>query len=326
MLAAFGINAAVQAMVPVARAWSNRVYRLTTDAGSFAVKELRNPWQESRWSEWLVEAWQFEQQAYAAGVSMPTPILRSDGGCLAWVDTVDGSGEAPVRLHHWIDGYPAPLGPVDPSVARWAGRLLATLHDLAIVPDDRGRFPIPNTDAVDRWPSLVAAARRHGASWAASLADHAASVEMIADLAGAAALRSEAEVMSHGDVDQKNIVLGDAGPALCDWDVAGPVVPRRELADVAMSLAAWSNEDIARQVVTAYRESHDAELCFVASDLGPSMMSGLDWLAFNVERAIGARPAEPADAVVGDGLVPELLAALPGQLAMALRLPDVLSM
>jgi hypothetical protein len=130
--------------------------------------------------------------------------------------------------------------------------------------------------------------------------------------------------MSHGDIDQKNIVLG-GGPALCDWDVAAPVVPRQELADVALSLAGWTNARVAGHVVAGYLDAcGGAQLEFAPSDLGPSLMAGLDWLAFNVVRAIGTPPAEPAEVALGDRLVLELLGALPGQVASALRVEDFL--
>ena len=48
--------------------------------------------------------------------------------------------------------------------------------------------------------------------------------------------------MTHGDVDQKNILLTADGPVLCDWDAAAPMIPARELADVAMSLAGWKQQ------------------------------------------------------------------------------------
>lgn len=325
VLTAFGRTGTAVDMVAVERAWSNRVFRLTTDDGLFAVKQLRNPWEYPHWREWLGESWQFERRAYAAGVSMPGSIPNpQDDGCLAWVETVDGSDVVPVRLHHWVEGTPAPLGPVEPLVARWAGEVLATLHGFAIVPADRDLFPVPNTGIVEEWPDLVAAAHRHGASWASLLGEHSSSVEIIADLARSAALRPETEVMSHGDIDQKNIVLG-GGPALCDWDVAAPVVPRQELADVAMSLAGWTNARVAGHVVAGYLDAcGGAQLEFAPSDLGPSLMAGLDWLAFNVVRAIGTPPAEPAEVALGDRLVLELLGALPGQVASALRVEDFL--
>jgi hypothetical protein len=48
-------------------------------------------------------------------------------------------------------------------------------------------------------------------------------------------------------------------------------------------------------------------------------MIGLDWIAFNVERAIGVRQASPAEAARGSQLVLELLAELPVHVQRALQ-------
>jgi hypothetical protein len=47
----FGLGDRVLSMHPLKGAWSNRVYRLVTDRGEFAVKQLLNPWQDPRWAE-----------------------------------------------------------------------------------------------------------------------------------------------------------------------------------------------------------------------------------------------------------------------------------
>jgi aminoglycoside phosphotransferase (APT) family kinase protein len=57
----------------------------------------------------------------------------------------------------------------------------------------------------------------------------APAVALIADLTRSAGFRPDQEVMTHGDIDQKNLLLTAAGPVLCDWDLAAPIVPRREL-------------------------------------------------------------------------------------------------
>jgi len=148
----------------------------------------------------------------------------------------------------------------------------------------------------------------------------APAVALIADLTRSAGFRPDQEVMTHGDIDQKNLLLTAAGPVLCDWDLAAPIVPRRELADVAMSLAAWTDLDIAREVVRSYRLAGGDDTTIGPPDLGQSMMIGLDWVAFNVERAIGLRPAAAAEASLARELVPGLLAAIPVQVAAATRI------
>jgi hypothetical protein len=148
----------------------------------------------------------------------------------------------------------------------------------------------------------------------------APAVALIADLARSAGFRPDQEVMTHGDIDQKNLLLAKTSPVLCDWDLAAPIVPRRELADVAMSLAAWTDLGIAREVVRSYRLAGGDDTPIGPSDLGQSMMIGLDWVAFNVERAIGQRPTPAAEASMARELVPGLLAAIPAQAAAAAQI------
>lgn len=325
MLAAFGIRGRVRGMTSVAGAWSNRVYRLDADTGTFAVKELRNPWDSPRWREWLAAAWEFEQLALAAGVPMPEPVPNpGDGGCLAWVGVAHGDVIVPVRLHVWVDGAAAESGPVTGEVAAWAGRTLARLHLLGIQPADRGVFPVISTATARRWPTFAEQAHLAGAPWAGQLLDLVPTVSLIAELAESSALRHAGEVMTHGDVDQKNLLITTDGPVLCDWDVAMPLVPRRELADVAMSMAGWEHPGIARSVTAAYSSAGGEPADFGPEDLGPSLMTGLDWIAFNIGRATGARPATSAESALSNRLLPGLLARLPREVDAALGVRQIL--
>lgn len=326
MISAFGLGGPVWRWTPVSGAWSNRVFRLDMVGEAFAVKQMRNPWDLPGWEEWLAEAWSFELLAITAGVAAPAPVPNPEtGGCLAHVRSErDPAIFVPVRVHRWVTGTAFPAGPVDRATAQWAGHVLATMHQLAVRPDDRSLFPVPNTDTAARWPDLTADARQSGAHWAPLMAAAAPSVVRIAELASAAGHLPAEEVMSHGDIDQKNLLLTATGAVLCDWDVAMPVVPRREVADVAMSLAAWHDNDVARDVVRAYRASGGDDTQITATDLGPSIMNGLDWIAFNVERALGQRPAHSAEVTRSQNLLTGLLAALPGQLDAAQRITDIL--
>jgi len=53
-------------------------------------------------------------------------------------------------------------------------------------------------------------------------------------------------------------------------------------------------------------------------------MVALDWAAFNVERAIGLRAATAPETILARRLTPELLAAIPDQVAVAMRVSDIL--
>ncbi len=316
VLAAFGLPGAPVAVTAVEGGWSNRVLRLRTTQGDYAVKELQNPWGEPRWREWLEEGWRLERAVVAAGIGVPEAVPVPDTpGCVAFVARADGSGDAPVRVHRWVDAARPGPGPVTLDVAAWAGRTLAAIHALAMEPRDPSLFPVPGTWTADTWPDLVARTRAAGVSWWGLLSVAGSSVRRAADLVPAP--DGTPAVMSHGDLDQKNLLVTRAGPLLCDWDVAVPLVPERDLADVAVSLASWRDRAVALEVLGAYAEAGGSVRPPRPQDVGPSLMVRLDWIAFCVDRASGVRPADRDEAARAASLVPGLLGELERQVEVA---------
>jgi Ser/Thr protein kinase RdoA (MazF antagonist) len=306
VLAAFGEPGEVTAYAEVAGGWSNRVWRLTTTRGDYAVKELRNAWGEPRWLEWLAEGWRLELAARAGGVAMPEPIAnRRTGQPTAYVARSEGSGEAPVRLHRWVESEPVPREPVGPDLARWVGRTLATVHALALRPTAAdlysGRVGLTTADV---WPDLVARSRAVGAPWAEDLA----AAEGVARRASELLVPWDPadEILCHGDVDQKNLLLAPDGPRLCDWDVVLPRRPAHDLAEAALSMASWRSPDVAVAVVSAYRDAGGSSRPPEPSDLGPSLASRLGWIRFTVDRALDATQGDSTDAPDVTALVTDL--------------------
>ena len=318
VLAAFGVTGGVTAYVEVAGGWSNRVWRLATTQGAFAVKELRNAWGEPRWLEWLDEGWRVERAAIVAGIAAPEPVPAADGGCLAHVDRADGSAAVPVRLHRWVESVPVPRQPVDAPLARWVGRALAAQHALALqplVPElYAGRRGL-TTAAV--WPDLVARSRSAAAPWSEALA----AAQPWATRASALLVDDDAPtVLGHGDLDQKNLLISADGPLLIDWDVVLPVVPAHDLAHAAVTMASWRDPTTAAEVITGYREAGGAARDLTPTDLGPALASRLGWIRFTVDRALSAYAA--GGAWRGDGSeIPELLADLARRVTLAESLP-----
>jgi Ser/Thr protein kinase RdoA (MazF antagonist) len=320
VLAAFGEPGEVTAYDEVAGGWSNRVWCLTTARGDYAVKELRNAWGEPRWREWLAEGWRLELAARTAGVAMPEPVANpATGEALAYVGRSDGSGEAPVRLHRWIGSTPVPREPVAPELASWVGRTLATVHALAMrptVPDIySGRVGLTTADV---WPDLVARSRAAGAPWAERLA----AAEGVARRATALLEPWDPvdEILCHGDVDQKNLLVAEDGPQLCDWDVVLPRLAAHDLAEAAMSMACWRSRHAAAQVIAGYRDGGGVVDELAPRDLGPSLASRLGWIRFSIDQALAARADGrqlPDGPDIGD-----LLADLDQRLAVAESMPD----
>lgn len=314
VLAAFGLPGTPVAMDEVAGAWSNRVLRLRTTTGDYAVKELRNPWGEPRWREWLDEGWRLELAALAAGVAVPEPVRTADGGCLAEVPRADGAGTVPVRVHRWVEAATVPPGPVAPAVARWVGRTLAQVHRLALRPTApdlyAGRAWLTSADV---WPGLVARAAAVGAPWTEPLAR----AEPVARRASALLVPWDAgpEVLCHADVDPSNLLLSATGPRLCDWDVVLPRLASQDLAHAAVTMASWRAPDVAAAVVAGYRDAGGGVPRLRPTDLGPSLAARLGWIRFTVDRALEAEARGSTTAEAAD--VPDLLVDLAHRVAVA---------
>ncbi len=289
VLDAFGLSGEVSAYAEVAGGWSNRVLRLSTTRGDYAVKELRNAWGEPRWLEWLDEGWQVEHAAIEAGISAPAPVPTRAGDCVAYVERSDGSATVPVRLHRWVDAATVPREPVTPQLAMWLGSTLATQHALALQPlraelyADRLGL---TTAAV--WPDLVERSRAADAVWGDALADAEPwarrATELLVD-------DGASTVLAHGDIDQKNLLVAADGPLLIDWDVVLPVVPSQDVAHAAVTMASWRDPEVAAAVLRGYRAAGGELTAPSPTDLGPALASRLGWIRFTVDRAVAARAA-----------------------------------
>jgi len=283
VLAAFGLPGRIISSEQVGRAWSNRVFHVRTGEGEYAIKQLLNPWQEPDWLGWLQEAAEFELKAFAAGISMPRPITAPDGS--VFVET--GSGT--FRAHEWAAGDPCPDGPIDEKTAHAVGADLARVHALHHRPNRTDVFPTLTRSNIDGWTELILRLGGRDQDLARQAAAATPAVRRIGALLDRSITDFSDEPMSHGDVDQKNLILTPAGPVLCDWDVAAPWPPRQELARTALSLAAWKVPAVARAVITGYREGGGEPYEIMPEDLGVDACVGLDWTVLCLERASGLR-------------------------------------
>ena len=293
VLSAFGVDGGLTAFVEVDGGWSNRVFRLTTTHADLAVKHLRNAWGEPRWRDWLAEGWRLELAARAAGVLAPEPVaVPGTTECVADVPRRDGGGTVPVRVHAWVDAARLPREPVTLMQAQEVGGIVACIHGLGALPlrpelyDSRSRRA-----TADSWPDLVSRARAAEAPWA----DQLDAAEHLVHRADALLVDdASAAVLSHGDIDQTNLLATGAGLNLVDWDVVLPVVPAHDLARAALTMASWRAPAVARAVVDGYRRTTGSGIALQPTDLGPALSSRLGWIRFGVDRYADARGSATA--------------------------------
>jgi aminoglycoside phosphotransferase (APT) family kinase protein len=256
----------------------NRLYRLDTDEGSFAVKELNH---DRIWAYRHDMVFRFEQAACAAGIPMPEPI----------------SASADALVHRWVDGEPVPEEPVPVAFAFEIGAILARIHAL-----DVEWSAAPTDDATPRdWAELAERSVATGQPWADELASHVDTLLAIAHFVDSCE-RPGPVVLTHKDVHPWNLLARDGRPVVLDWELSGMLDLASELGSTALSLSKGAGfDDIDPAVFGAVLDGY-VEGGGALPSSGPSwfvfMISG--WLGFtrwNIVRCLAG-----VDATTGPDL------------------------
>ncbi len=208
------LGAPIGPMIPVHGGFANRMYRLDTDSGSFAVKELNIV--DRRWAYHVDDVFRFERAAFAAGIPMPEPISASHH----------------TLVHRWVDGEKLPEAPMSAAYAYEIGEILARIHALDVA---WPHVSIEEPTSQD-WPELAERAAATGQPWADELASHVDTFLAITHFV-ATCERPGPVVLSHKDIQPWNLLAREGRPVVLDWELSGMIDLSSELGSTALSLA-----------------------------------------------------------------------------------------
>ncbi len=290
---AFHLGRAMRPLEPVPGGLSHRMWRLTSARGVFAIKQLNRDWGNPDYTEWYERAFGVEMAAVDAGVPMPRPIRAYETGrCLA---ELPGPDDEPitVRAHEWVDAKALGNRAYNGETVAEVGATLARIH-LLDLRSDTSPEAILRIHGEEHWLHLTQRIEDARCLWASQLRG---CLPTIADLeAFVVASRAElgTPLLSHRDASPKNFLVSPGGRLfLIDWDAAGPVSPRQEVAKVCLD---WARADLgmperllARAVLAGYRRAGGDLPAPQPSDFGEFLCTTLGWLEFNVRRTLGER-------------------------------------
>lgn len=245
---AFALGAPRDGAVPVARGEMGRVWRVDTDRGRHAVKELFYPLDEADARADVA----FQQAALEAGLPMPRPITRPGGDVLLELER-PGRGMVAFRVYEWVEL----AAPSRPPAAGIAAGLLARLHRLDRPAENQMDPWFSEPLGAEGWASLVDAVRVAVPAWLEAferLAPGAEAAEAIVRDARLDRLPLAELRRCHLDFNPENVLLDVAGqPVILDWENSGPAPYEQELAYAVLDFAA--EPAAAREFLRAY---HDA--------------------------------------------------------------------
>ncbi len=308
-------------LTPVSGGFHHSMWRLDTDRGSYAVKQLADdmdmadPATVKQINATEVTACEFSRKGI--------PALHALHRDHQHLHLLDGEG---YLVYPWTNAVACDRNGVGEHHAIVVARILAKMHHSDIqVPQLRDVPAFPVT--ADRVIDLVQLAKQRNVRYSDILHDRIEDLLRIVELhAPALAQLEQHQVISHGDLDHKNILWDENGePLLIDWESARRLNPSYELLLEALDWGGITASFDTRPftaVLQAYVDAGGvivAEMIPAASDAIQGAWVG--WLLYNVGRAVGLQDHRQRS--IGSAQVDLVLSALLRMEKQADRLTDI---
>lgn len=283
--AAYGLGEPVDAIF-IARGAMGAINRMGTNLHGelryWTVK--RSYWNQFTEQQIAMEV-DFTRRCESVGVPAPRSIQRVDGGC--YVLTVDdqSNGGTQYRVLEWVQGEVGQSD--DPRTILPIAEWMAPIHDLAVDPAGHAINDWFVRVTYD-WDDLAVRLARRAPDVAELLRTRRADIRELADLANTT--QESGAVWCHTDIGADNLVWGQDGPHLIDWEDAGPLVPRQELGLRVRSLG-----PLGRSAYHAYRRAGGPAEITDVTHLASSVAVHLNYLGCQAELLLDDEHVEQHD-------------------------------
>lgn len=275
------------------------MYRVSTSDGLFAVKVL-NP-QIMKRPDAFSNTVHSEKVAKAFGGLIPAIVsLEIDG------KQVHKLGEEHYMVFPWTDGASVFSKEITPHHCEAIGSILGKMHRQnlkveGIVPEEDS-FKLFDWEAyLQRINEPECSDKEWIAAYKKSVKDIKRWNEMSCE---SESYLSKLTVISHRDLDPKNVMWSDDKPHIIDWEAAGYVNPYQELLEV---INYWADDGAGKPVkekydalVNAYRKYMNISAVNWDEVFQGSYIGMLGWLEYNVKRALGIEASDEAERLLGE--------------------------
>ena len=274
----------------------HNMYQIETASGKYAIK-LLNP-QILKRPEALQNFLNSEIIANLASKKVPAlaaHIIDGDS-----VQTLDGQF---YLVFDWVEGTRLSPHEIQPFHCRQIGDILATLHGLEDTTALVSFEEVGEELAID-WDFYLHEGIEQGAEWVEHLQKNVDDLYSWHRQANRSSnsLASK-RVISHRDLDSKNVLWHDERPLVIDWESAGSIHPMQDLVETALY---WSQDEtgIVNQInfvscIHAYEQKRGRSEVDWQRVLWYGYLGKLKWLEYNVKRSLQIESAGRTDQTKG---------------------------
>ncbi|GMK41502.1 hypothetical protein PCCS19_45590 [Paenibacillus sp. CCS19] len=284
------------------------MYGIKTTQGRFAIKVLNSFIMQRPTA--ITNFVRSERIANIAAKVVPAaPAIQFDGV------TLHKLGHYYLQAFNWVEGVV--LKPDDISINHCTtiGAILADLHladfsTLSIEPPNAA-----NGEQTIDWNEYLKLGEDRMLCWIEQLRDIIDKLYIWDAEANEAVIKlSVHTVISHNDLDPKNVLWDNRIPTIIDWECAGFINPMQDLIETALYWATDRAGNADQKRFLAFIHAYQAKTGPLATDWRIVLSSGftgkLGWLAYNLRRSLGIESNDAAEQQLGTEQVMATLQAL----------------
>lgn len=297
----------VKEVVQVTGGLLHTMYRVSTDKGEYAVKVL-NPEIMKRP---VALRNTVNSEKIAAALKNLIPVVAALEIAGKQIHELDG---AYYMIFDWVEGASI-FPPMISSQNCYAiGDVLGKMHHMNLTID--GMIPVEDSARMFTWDKYQELLQGYeNEAWAIryqeTLTDIKAWNQAVCD---AQDVLAQTLVISHRDLDPKNVMWNGNEPLIIDWEAAGYVNPYQELLEVINYWADDGKGGLLKEHFDALFDAYTQHVKLESVDwdavFAGSYMGMLGWLEYNVRRALGIEVATEDEVQLGKEQVLGTITAL----------------
>lgn len=269
--------------VPVTGGLLHKMYALETATGKYAVKAL-NPQIMTRPT--AVNNYILSERIanYAAKFIPALPAKKFDGESLQRLE------DRYYLVFDWTSENSLKHGEIDTTHCEKMGDILAKLHriDFSALGIETPRF---SNSALTDWGFYLEKGEENHAEWTEQMLEsmehlhrwNEAAIESVNGL-------SSEWVITHGDLDPKNVLWSGHEPILIDWESAGYKNSSLDLLETAVYWSESEKGEIQKEKFSAFIQGYKTAQGRISSDwrliLAGGLLSKLEWLEYSLKRSL----------------------------------------
>ena len=275
----------VKSLDKVTGGLSHRMYKVVTDKGIYAVKELNQGIMkcEEAYSNFI-----FSEKVTDIAKANNIPAI---GAIKIDNDIMKKVGNSYFMIFNWVDGAILKPNEITEEHCEIIGAILAQIHNIDFSSIENENKAEENLKVFD-WNKYLKLAEEKNTKYKELLKENLDLLKQINEKSiSGMNYANENLVISHRDLDRKNVMWQGKSPFILDWEASGYVNPTIELISTAYYWAGGETEELDTSkfqvFLNSYKEQLENEIDKNYEILTyADFYSGLNWLEYNFKRSM----------------------------------------